>query len=473
MATKLTKDLMKPGVYRKGSTLVPITGERLSSWDVGQKQLRDAGYRVPVWMEHTAIDDHERGYPVKNPVKIAAIEKSPMFVGWLDDINYDQSKNLAMHTLNALSDDTAAKMQETGVGVSPQFGPWKDDDGNTWNDVVHHVALTMKPVNPDQSLKFTPAQFSQMLTGMLAGEPNQVHRFSIDEEISPELLLQQIQQFNYSGGMFPQQQPQQPQQPSMGGVTPPAGPQGQPGGYPSNDPKSQLMAGLNALGINVNPGSPVLNNPEALAEMLQVASRHAGEQAGMMGTQGAAGQPGQPGQPANQRPQEDDLTMPMSEAEAKVLTEKVTQLSEANTAAVEENKALKSQVRGLMVNQFSRDVEDAKRRINALLASGRCDKPQHDAMLARLGGPAATGIVAIQFSDDNSHVSQFSDVAKEIAIYEKLPEGTYWSAAERGQREHQYQLSQSPFYRSNDVAQEPTEAETETFLQAFGYGQKK
>lgn len=149
---RFIKDVLKPGSFRvsetEGVTFGKSDLERMvSEFDA----MRAAGLAVPVPWEHPDINDPNCA-PI--PEKEREQFKSKFNAGWVERL-FIEGDELKAEVDIPLEDD-AAKLEKVGTFVSPQIGSFVAGDSSQWKNVVKHLALTTKPVNADQSRKFTP-----------------------------------------------------------------------------------------------------------------------------------------------------------------------------------------------------------------------------------------------------------------------------------------------------------------------------
>lgn len=259
----LTKQMMKPGSYNKGQNQFAVSANDLKEMHTGISDLKQAGYKVPVWMEHPSTSDR-LAYPVKaDSDLVKKYENDIWFAGWLEDgkINDDGMMDLILDT----PDELGKKLVHTGTFVSPQFGEWTDDDGKAWSNLVHHVALTRNPVNKSQTNSFQEVSSENLEAGL--DHPNfpvqnrtQLIRMSLAEAYSSG---SKVIRFSLGDADVPQ--------PAMQGQQGQPGQAPQAGADPQGDAlKTKLTEALQAMGITLSPDSPILIDVESMSRVLSM-----------------------------------------------------------------------------------------------------------------------------------------------------------------------------------------------------------
>lgn len=148
---KLVKDVLKVEQYRPNpadpSFVVNVTTDVLDHWSRTFNDMKDAQIGIPLTFEH----------PPKGQGCDPSEWKSgdPRFrAGWVEDVYRDGDTLMAVLDV---PDGYASDLVETGCYVSPKFGgTWTDSLSRKWENPIHHIALTTKPVAVNQSRTFTP-----------------------------------------------------------------------------------------------------------------------------------------------------------------------------------------------------------------------------------------------------------------------------------------------------------------------------
>lgn len=148
---KLTKDILRVEQYRPNpadpSFVVNVTADVIDHWSRTFHDMKNAEIGIPLTFEH----------PPKGKGSDPAEWKSgdPRFrAGWVEDVYRDGDTLMAVVDV---PDDYAKDLVETGCYVSPKFGgSWTDSLSRKWDNPIHHIALTTKPVAVNQSRVFTP-----------------------------------------------------------------------------------------------------------------------------------------------------------------------------------------------------------------------------------------------------------------------------------------------------------------------------
>jgi hypothetical protein len=182
-ATKLRKDVIKPGVYYpSGGEPREVTRSEIDRWNANHARLTAKGYRVPLWMQHPGKDERKSWPMTEAKAKELNVESDPWFIGFLDGFEVDKESGLLSLEYTEQDGRKAKALSTMNASVSPQFGPWKDDEKEDYDGIVGHVAVTKKPVNKDQLDRFESVTEKTLAFGL----PEEVCVFGMDDEVPPE-----------------------------------------------------------------------------------------------------------------------------------------------------------------------------------------------------------------------------------------------------------------------------------------------
>jgi len=131
---------LKPGFYgdsRNG--LRQITADDLKRYRDDTNKALSSGLAVPLLNEHCAPDDLD-----------SDSAESVRTSGWLRKLSIDRGGNLC-HETDVADKAIAGKIKDGTIRfVSPQLNPDFAKNGQSYGAIVRHIALTPKPVNPEQ-----------------------------------------------------------------------------------------------------------------------------------------------------------------------------------------------------------------------------------------------------------------------------------------------------------------------------------
>ncbi|MCC7422544.1 MAG: hypothetical protein IT428_19870 [Planctomycetaceae bacterium] len=425
---ELVKDVIGPAIYRTTNKAgkpveIEVTGADVDEFVSGFREMTKAGYLLSIPREHPQLSD-PAGYPVDSADLVAfkSREESRTDAGWVTDVFKDADGKLKAK-LDFRDAGEADRLQKDGILVSPQFGPWKDKHGREWNRVLHHIALTPTPVNKDQSKKWERVQVAALSQPVRFSLADQV-QMSDDEPESKE-------------------KPEVPATPET-----PAAPAAPDAAAQAKTAKVKaFVSSLASMGI-VLPSDFDMTAENALDTILAAVQTYqatknlvkseAAEQAAANApqTQNAGQQP--------DKPREEKSTITMSTTTP--TDPKIVQLSEENTALLGE------------ITTMRRDKYQS--RIAAVMNSGRCTKPQADALTALAG--------TYQFSAASS--GQKSELDIRLEVYEALPEGALWSDAEKVAQFSVKEERRGSFFSTTD---DPSDADIEKTIAAMHPGLEK
>jgi hypothetical protein len=152
---KLVKDILKAATYRPDASnpafAVDVTTDVLDHWSRTFNDMKSAEIGIPVPWEHPP-----RGDANSDPLEWAARKQGDprSNAGWVDSVYREGDTLFAVLDID---DRYADDLQKSGCYVSPKFGgTWTDSLSRTWENPIHHIALTTKPVAVNQSRNFTP-----------------------------------------------------------------------------------------------------------------------------------------------------------------------------------------------------------------------------------------------------------------------------------------------------------------------------
>ncbi len=149
MGMKVKQVFLKPGTYKPGGKKhrVTLTADEIRQYVEGTRQVLAAGYQPPVLFGHAPILSEE-GAPKSRDQKADEVKHG---AGWLEDLEIGED-GAASYVLDITDSEAARKFNEGSIRfTSPELRRvWKDGQGNLFQNVISHVALTHKPVNIDQ-----------------------------------------------------------------------------------------------------------------------------------------------------------------------------------------------------------------------------------------------------------------------------------------------------------------------------------
>lgn len=135
----IPKEIIKPGVYHTHDGTVVASPRRLARWVDEFRKMKERGLAVPVPLEHQ--DDAK---PCNRADRLA--HEVMHNAGFVDDLWL--AKDGSMWGMLDIPDEKNATHAIHNVRyVSPEIeSEFTDGDGNKWEDVFTHVALTPRPV---------------------------------------------------------------------------------------------------------------------------------------------------------------------------------------------------------------------------------------------------------------------------------------------------------------------------------------
>jgi len=163
VSMKLIKDVIRAATYRPDPAnpefKVEITPEVMDHWSNTFEDMKAAEIGIPVTWEHPpknnpSSDPHEWSSGRPGDPRDRA--------GWVESLYRDGD---TMFAVIDVPDKYAEDLRDVGCYVSPKFGgSWKDSLGREWENPIHHLALTTKPVAVNQRREFVPATtFSRVM----------------------------------------------------------------------------------------------------------------------------------------------------------------------------------------------------------------------------------------------------------------------------------------------------------------------
>jgi len=414
------KDLLKPNLYVKGDNAFVVSDADINEINESVPRLQSLGYRIPFWMEHPKLSERA-AFPIKatDTAMINAAESDPWFSGWVRKVHKDDKSEI--HVELEVPDEMGTRLTNTGSYVSPQFGQWIDDEGVKHKNVLHHVAATRKPVNPNQLKKFTTVALSAVDTEKAdlgidtilkpADNPAQPRRFTLAEaaEAGIQVFCFSLGDTMPAGGNAEKDQLSQSPTP------------GQPSGQQDSDIKSRMQQAMQILGVQVDPNSPIMQNADSMSKFLSMLLTLQTEAMGTLKSADAGN--------SNSELSEQATVIAMSKENENVVVTpvqaqddtRIVQMSQTLVAQEDKIRVMSQTNAALMGRVTSTMRADYMRRIDALKASGRSDVAIHTEL--------TNMATAFQFSADSD--PDKSELEFKIGVYEKLPEGAYWTTDEK------------------------------------------
>lgn len=379
----LTKDILRVEKYHPNpadpSFVVDVTPDVLDHWSRTFNDMQAENIGIPLTFEHPP-----RGDVGADPAEMK--EGDPRLrAGWVNSVYRDGDTLMGVFEV---PDDYADDLLESGCYVSPKFGgTWTDSLKRKWENPIHHIALTTKPVAVNQTRTFTQAFSRGQLPSAFENELNfstssgQFQEWSQPETDMPDALTPALTpaeavdrlfenpdfvQFAREklGSMPVQQFSADPGMPGM--------PPGMPGMQPGQDqPAPEDMGG----GEDTSPDI-VAVCMGILHQVSQAVAEGMKAMAQLHGMQSDDDQDDVP--PAAAPPQA---------APQPVATPAAVQMSrEGEVIQMSREQIMASPVFAAMENKLSRVERDSlTSRVNALFATGRCLGPKRDALLADVG----------------------------------------------------------------------------------------
>jgi hypothetical protein len=158
MGKQFTKDIGEPGRFFTETAVIDVStsdyDEFLSAWT----DMNETGLDVPVHWGHPAVDD-PTGWPYKreDTAERERRDRDRLQIGEVKEFFKDDKGNLSVR-FDAPRDDDADKLEKIGRKLSPQFGPYTNPiSGKKYEKAITHIAVTPRPVNPNQSKEFLAA----------------------------------------------------------------------------------------------------------------------------------------------------------------------------------------------------------------------------------------------------------------------------------------------------------------------------
>lgn len=427
----LTKDVIKPGVYRKGDHRFLVDEKYIKGMLDSVPQLKQSGYQIPVFMEHPSVSERQ-AFPIRmdDAGLVAKVTSDPWFAGWLNGGKIDEDKTL--HVDIDVPDQLGSRLASTGTFVSPQFGKWKDETGKVWDNAIHHMALTRVPVNKDQTNKFEKSAIDQK-TGSVVG--------------SRTIQMSQLSEAGMETVRF-----------SMSDADPP-GPSnetemGDDGSIEDSkelkEAASKFREALAALGIEIGEDAPISGDLKKLASIVGMLVQMTAESA--LEDQKKQDQ-GLKGGPGNNALQEQATVIAMSETTTNPQTPPTPPVPAVDPVQFSELVAVTNKLRAdrdaMAAALTTMSREKLSSRVNSLQQSGRCTAVEADAMRNQIG--------TYQFS--LSGESNLQQLELEMTIREKLPMGAVIPVEQRTQPNQFSNLQSTPvagmssFFNQNTDAQ--------------------
>ena len=432
---KFSKEVLRPGVFRKGAERIQVTDEDLRIALLNFKKMQSDGYRVPVIIEHTDSSDDPEGLPVK-ATKTSDRDRAKYTAGWTDDMRINSSGSLEVD-MDIRSKDGLKLIKEVNLLVSPQFGPWTHPGTDKPQPMtMTHFALTPYPVDIQQDPTYTEIGESQTVS---ATQLSQLVRFSMADMIpekkpaAPEgeqKLGQDESEESEGSGILEQMPESQIVDPVVG----------------------QVLEMLKSHGVVLPEGTTFSGDLKVLLAGLMSAAHAKSQQQPAVDPS----QQQQPGAPQNgQDPrlagtrQENTITMSNATATApavdlKTLPEYI-QMSQ-------QNKALEGEL-----SQLRREKYNS--RVNSLLSTGRINQEQAAAFRTTIG--------TYQFStaDSSTDIVKLED---KLELAEEMPEGSCWSSEEKIKRFSMSEHKPGNFFNDTNPS-ELSAADADKFLDAAGF----
>lgn len=156
---KFVKPVVKAGKYvvstpNGGRAETTLTVERLAKWVDSFNKLKAKGYRTPAPFDHIL---EASPFRVGQAINVPA-DKNGGFWNrlWLDGetLMGELQSPGKINDPNAPASKIGTTVQETSVYAVPN---WKDGTGDTYDEVLSHIALVVNPIEPGQG-NFKPVE---------------------------------------------------------------------------------------------------------------------------------------------------------------------------------------------------------------------------------------------------------------------------------------------------------------------------
>ncbi len=436
---KFSKEVLRPGVFRKGPDKIQVTDEDLRIALLNFKKMQAEGYRVPVIIEHSDTAEDPDGLPVKSE-QVSDRDRARYAAGWTDDmrINADGALEIDM---DIRSSDGMKLVKEVGLLVSPQFGPWIHPGTSTPQPMtMTHFALTPYPVDIGQNATYT--EIGETTRPIEAIQLSQLVRFSMADmvpekkpEVAPEKTVGQSSpepDGDEKSGIMEQMPESQVVDPIVG----------------------QVLEMLKAHNVVLPEGTTFSGDLKVLLAGLMSAA-HAKSQSQVDPNQQQ--QPGSPQYGQGQDPrlagtrQENTITMSVPTTPAVAPAIDLKTLPEYVQMS-QQNKALEGELTSLRREKYIG-------RISKLLDNGQIIQAQADAFLTIVG--------TYQFSTAANSVD-ITKLDAKLELAEEIPIGSCWSPEEKVKRFSMSEHKPGSFFNDKSPS-ELSAAEADKLLDDAGF----
>lgn len=375
------KEIIRPGTYHASKAdgtrqAVTLSPTRIHSIAKTFSEMRKAGLKIPAPKTHYLKQDGKLYVP--SPAD--ADRKSDDYAGHWSKTWIDPQTGFLMGRLEVPLASDAEKIGTVVTEVSPYLADYTDGTGKTWKDCLKHIALVQHPVIPGQA-NFQPVSEGN-LEGVGMSLPLSAYAFS-------------------SSGPPAQAKPDidNPQPTDKGTTNPPD--TNEDGQVDAQEKLSEALEILKeSLGLELPPDTDATN----LVDRLCTAA---------YALRGQKDQTGSVSQPPEESEEENPIAMAITQQqldEAVAKTRKDTELAFST-----QMDALKSQLSARDSYAANQRKGDYKKRIEALINTGRCAKEYGEKTLLPM-------VDAYAFSVDDKGTPTLAPIDIALNALEALPQ---------------------------------------------------
>jgi len=196
MPREFIKEVGRPGTFLTEGAAVTVTDKDFDEFIENFHDMQKSGLEIPVPFAHPDALD-QMGYPVdgKNRSEIEKRERDYLTAGWMTDLFRDTDGKVKAR-IEIARDEDADRIEKVGSFVSPQLSRYTNPlTGKTYRRAISHMAITPRPLNPQQTKEFKAVQALSLDAAsekypviQMAGEPmydESGMRQTVDDEYDP------------------------------------------------------------------------------------------------------------------------------------------------------------------------------------------------------------------------------------------------------------------------------------------------